>query len=238
MNKLIAPFLLLAISLQSCAQWPAIPGIQGTPGGGLSNADVVAGLKEALAKGAEQSVVRSSALDGFWQNAAIRIPFPQEAEQMKRTLTTIGMGAQVEQFELTLNRAAEEAAKEALPVLRDAVTGMTVGDGFAILKGDEHAATTYLRDKTSAALTQRFLPIVKRATQKVALANYWTPLATAYNKASLFSGSQAVDPDLDAYVTQRAIAGLFVLIGEEEARIRKDPLARTSDLLRRVFAKQ
>ncbi len=235
MNKLFAPILLLSISLQSCAQWPTIPGIQGSSGGGLTNADVVAGLKEALGKGAEQSVVRGSALDGFWQNPAIRIPFPPEAAQMKTTLLNIGMGAKVEEFELTMNRAAEEAAKEALAVLRDAVTGMTVGDGFAILKGGEHAATNYLREKTSLTLTERFKPIVQRATQKVALASYWTPLANGYNKASLFTGSKAVDPDLDAYVTQKAIDGLFVLIAEEEARIRKDPLARTSDLLRRVF---
>jgi hypothetical protein len=180
-------------------------------------------------------VLKGSALDGFWKNDRIRIPFPAEAEKMKGTLTSIGMSKQVEEFELTMNRAAEEAAKEALPVLRDAVTGMSVGDGFTILKGGDNAATNYLRDKTTAQLTERFGPIVERATQKVVLTSYWTPLANGYNKAGALTGQKAVDPDLDAYVTQKAIAGLFVLIAEEEARIRKDPLARTSDLLRRVF---
>ena len=240
MKKTLTFFLLCALAATSNAQFPKTwKGISDQVLGGgstLTNDDVIAGLKEALGKGADQSVLRGSALDGFWKDDRIRIPFPPEAEKMRGTLTSIGMSGQVEEFELTMNRAAEEAAKEALPVLRDAVTGMSVDDGFAILKGGDHAATTYLKDKTHITLTDRFAPIVARATQKVALTNYWTPLAKGYNKAGLFTGAKAVDPDLDAYVTQKAIDGLFVLIAEEEARIRKDPLARTSDLLRRVFA--
>lgn len=205
---------------------------------GLSNDDVIAGLKEALSKGAEGSVLKGSALDGFWKNENIRIPFPAEADKMKSTLNSIGMTKQVEEFEMTMNRAAEEAAKEALPVLKDAVTGMSVGDGFAILKGGDNAATNYLNEKTNSALMERFRPIVEKATAKVALTNYWTPLANGYNKASMLTGGKAVDPDLDAYVTDKAIAGLFKLIAEEEAKIRKDPMARTSDLLQRVFGNQ
>ena len=203
--------------------------------GGLSNADVVAGLKEALDNGAEQSVLHGSALDGFWKSPRIRIPFPAEAEKMKSTLVSVGMTQQVEDFERTLNRAAEEATKEALVILRDAILGMSVGDGFAILKGGEGAATNYLSEKTGASLIERFLPIVHAANEKVALTSYWTPLANGYNTAGLFTGAKAVDPDLDRYVTQKAIDGLFVLIADEEARIRMDPAARTSDLLRRVF---
>lgn len=206
--------------------------------GGLSNDEVIAGLKEALNKGAENSVSVASLTDGFWNDARIRIPFPPEAEKMKSTLNSIGMTKQVEEFEHTLNHAAEEAAKEAVPVFTAAVKGMTVSDGFAILKGKEDAATTYLREKTTGELAARFRPIVEAATKKVALTNYWTPLANGYNKASLFTGGKAVNPDLDAYVTERAIAGLFTLISVEEARIRRDPLARTSDLLKRVFGKQ
>lgn len=234
--------VLLAITIAAHAQFPktiqdAAGKVTGGKTGSLTNDEVIAGLKEALGKGAEQSVLKGSALDGFWKNEAIRIPFPPEAEKMKSTLMRIGMSKQVDEFELTLNRAAEEAAKEALPVLRDAVLGMSVGDGFAILKGSDNAATNYLRDKTSTQLTERFRPIVERATQKVALTSYWTPLASGYNKAGTLTGQKAVDPDLDAYVTQKAIDGLFVLIAQEEARIRKDPMARTTDLLRRVFGK-
>jgi hypothetical protein len=203
--------------------------------GGLSNDDVIAGLKEALNKGTQGSVNVASVPDGFWKNDRIRIPFPPEAEKMKKTLSTIGMDSQVQQFELTMNRAAEEAVKQAVPIFTEAIKGMSIGDGFAILKGKDDAATTYLKDKTTANLTAKFRPIVEAATKKVALTNYWTPLANGYNKASAFTGGKALNPDLDAYVTERAIAGLFLLIAEEELKIRQDPLARTSDLLKRVF---
>ncbi len=204
----------------------------------LTNADVVAGLKEALTKGAELSVGMASATDGFWKSGRLRIPFPPDAIKVKSTLTDIGMGAQVEKFELTMNRAAENAAKEAVPVFVNAIKGMTVADGFAILKGGDHAATDFLREKTTAELTAKFRPIVENATKQVALTNYWTPLSKAYNSATLLTGGQAVNPDLDAYVTQQAISGLFILVADEELKIRKDPLARTTDLLRRVFGAQ
>jgi len=202
---------------------------------GLSNDEVIAGLKEALGKGAESSVLKGSAVDGFWKNELIRIPFPPEAEKMKSTLVKIGMTKQVDEFEMTMNRAAEDAAKEALPILRDAVTGMSVGDGFAILKGGERAATDYLTKQTSESLRSKFAPIVANSTKKVALTNYWTPLATSYNKTGALTGNKAVDPDLDAYITQKAIDGLFTLVAQEEAKIRQDPMARTSDLLKKVF---
>lgn len=201
----------------------------------LSNEEVISGLKEALSKGAETSVLKGSALDGFWKNELIRIAFPPEAEKMKTTLVKIGMTKQVEEFEMTMNRAAEDAAKEALPILRDAVMGMSVGDGFAILKGGERAATDYLTKQTSESLRAKFAPIVANSTKKVALTSYWTPLVNGYNKAGAFTGAKAVDPDLDAYITQKAIDGLFTLIAQEEAKIRRDPMARTSDLLKKVF---
>lgn len=207
-------------------------------GAALTNADVVAGLKEALDKGAEHAVGTASVADGFWKSDRLRIPFPPEAVKVKNTLNDIGMGAQVEKFELTMNRAAENAAKEAVPVFLNAIKGMTVTDGFAILKGGDHAATNFLKEKTTAELTAKFRPIVEKATQQVALTSYWTPLSNAYNTATLLTGGQAVNPDLDAYVTQKAIDGLFVLVADEEQQIRKDPLARTTDLLKRVFAAQ
>lgn len=238
MKRYMLPLLFALIVVPCAAQIPdPLRGVAEklAGGGGLSNDEVIAGLKEALGNGAEASVLKGAAVDGFWRNEAIRIPFPPEAEKMKSTLTSIGMARQVEDFEMTMNRAAEDAAKEALPILRDAVTGMSVGDGMAILKGGDRAATRYLSERTTATLTEKFAPIVARSTKKVALTSYWTPLAKGYNKANMFTGGKAVDPDLDAYVTQKAIEGLFTLIGEEEARIRQYPMARTSDLLRRVF---
>lgn len=241
----ITVLAMMALLGSSCsAQFPrSIQQVVKQSGGkgsssGLSNADVVAGLKEALTKGAEKSVDLASVTDGFWKNDRLRIPFPPEAQKMKNTLMDLGMNAQVEKFELTMNRAAEQAAKEAVPIFVEAIKGMSVSDGFAILKGDDHAATNFLKEKTTTGLTAKFRPIVERATEQVALTSYWTPLASAYNKASLFSGGKAVDPDLNAYVTQKAIDGLFVLVADQEQQIRKDPLARTSDLLKRVFGAQ
>jgi hypothetical protein len=241
MKQVLTLLGFLAFTANIQAQFPrsikeAAGSLSGSGASGLSNEEVVAGLKEALGTGAAASVSKGSALDGFWKDERIRIPFPAEAEKMKTTLNGMGMTKQVEEFEVTMNRAAEEAAKEAFPVLRDAITSMSVEDGFKILRGGDQAATNFLRERTGPALIERFRPIVEQATRKVALTSYWTPLTKAYNKTGMLTGAKAVDPDLDGYVTQKAIDGLFVLIAEEEARIRKDPMARTTDLLKRVFA--
>lgn len=245
MKHLSTLSLLLLLGTAAHAQFPkslkdAAQKATGKGGStpGLTNADVVAGLKEALDKGTERSVSLASAADGFWKNDRIRIPFPPEAEKMKTTLKGIGMTRQVDEFELTMNRAAETAAKEAVPVFLEAIKGMSISDGFAILKGGDNAATNYLKEKTTSGLTTRFRPIVEKATEQVALTSYWTPLANGYNKAGAFTGAKAVDPDLDGYVTQKAIDGLFVLIADEEQKIRKDPMAQTTDLLRKVFGGQ
>ncbi|MGV9013401.1 MAG: DUF4197 domain-containing protein [Flavobacteriales bacterium] len=240
MKKSIILPLIVLLGTSCSAQFPkvlqdAAKQVGVGTGAPLSNADVVAGLKEALEKGAEHSVSVASVTDGFWQNARLRIPFPPEAEKMKKTLIDLGMSSQVEKFELTLNRAAESATKEAVPVFVNAIKGMSVADGFAILRGGDHAATEFLKDKTTPELIAKFRPIVEKATQEVALTSYWSPLAGAYNKTTLFTGGQAINPDLDAYVTQKAIDGLFLLVADEELKIRQDPLARTTDLLQRVF---
>ncbi|MBK7385143.1 MAG: DUF4197 domain-containing protein, partial [Flavobacteriales bacterium] len=197
---------------------------------------VVAGLKEALQVGADRTVTKASAADGFWSDTRIRIPFPEEAVKVRTTLMDLGMNKPVEDFEKTLNKAAETAAKEAVPVFVDAITSMTIADELNLLRGGENAATVFLREKTSSALRARFMPIVERATSEVALTNHWQPLANAYNATTILTGGKAVDPDLNGYVATKAMDGLFLLLAEEEKRIRQDPLARTTDLLRRVFA--
>lgn len=234
-SLLLLPFaLLMSCSPQEMQSvLGSIPG--NTP---LSNEDVIAGLKEALRVGTEHSVASAGATNGFWNNAQIRVPFPPEAIQVRNTLMDLGIKKPVEDFEKTLNTAAERAAKEAVPVFVDAITSMTIQDGFTILRGGENAATNYLRDKTSSSLRARFTPIVEKATAEVALTGYWRPVANAYNTATLITGGKAVEPDLNAYVTTKAMDGLFLLIAQEEKKIRQDPLARTTDLLRRVFAAQ
>ena len=240
MKKLLCllPFLALA---SGCTEQQILGTMDAMKNGGttpLTNGEVISGLKEALSTGAQRSVNVASVVDGFNTNAAIRIPFPAEAIKVKNTLLDIGLKKPVEDFELTLNRAAEEAAKEAVPVFVDAITSMTIADGFAILKGGENAATNHLKDKTTAALIAKFRPKVETATQKVALTNYWKPLADAYNMATILTGGKAIEPDLNGYVTQKAADGLFLLLANEEKKIRQDPLARTTDLLRRVFSQQ
>jgi hypothetical protein len=206
--------------------------VQGGGGSQLSNQDVVNGLKEALTIGTNNSTTATSKMDGFNKNPKIRLPFPQEAVKMKNTLEGLGMKPQVDKFVVSLNRAAEEAAKEAAPIFINAIKAMTIQDGFTILKGSENAATQYLNDKTTADLTAKFRPVVKAAIQKAEVAKYWKPLMTRYNKVP---GVQRVNPDLEAYVTQKAIEGLFLMIAEEEMKIRKDPASRVTDLLKKVF---
>lgn len=204
----------------------------------LSNDEVVSGLKEALRLGAERSVEKASVAEGFWNDARIRIPFPQEAINVKNTLMDLGIKKPVEDFERTLNKAAEQAAKEAVPVFVDAITTMSIQDGFNLLRGGENAATSFLREKTSDALRAKFAPVVANATRQVALTSYWTPVANAYNTASILTGGKVVDPDLNAYVTAKAMDGLFLLLAEEEKRIRQDPAARATALLQKVFSQQ
>ena len=201
----------------------------------LSNADVISGLKEALTVGIQNSVNLTSITDGFLKNADIRLPFPPDAQKVRAKALEWGMTNQVEKFETTLNRAAEEATKEALPIFKDAILGMSISDGFAILNGGNGAATKFLKDNTNAKLVAAFSPKVKEAISKVKLTEYWNPIVTKYNGAMAISGGQKIDPDLNAYITQRAITGLFLMVEKEENKIRVDPLARVSDILVKVF---
>lgn len=209
-----------------------VTGTSNSSSSGLSKDEVIAGLKEALTKGAESSSGKAGLTDGFNKNALIRIPYPPEAKKMRDKLVAIGMEKKVDEFELSMNRAAESAAKEAYPIFAQAVKNMTVSDGFAILNGADTAATHYLRTATTAELTSTFGPIVKKAMDEVQVTAYWTPLVTTYNK---IPGVQKQNPDLEAYVTSKAIDGLMKLIAQEEQKIRKDPAAQVTDLLKKVF---
>jgi hypothetical protein len=233
----ILSLFLLALPLAGCSQidYKKIEkSVQETVQGKkpLSESEVVAGLKEALQVGSRNAATSASRTDGYFGNSLIKIPFPPEARSMETKLRSLGMNKQVDDFILTVNRAAEEAAKEAAPVFLDAITGMTVTDGFNILRGADTAATGYLRQKTSVTLHVRFKPIIRRAVDKVSVTRYWNPLASTYNKIPFVD---PVNPDLEEYITQRALGGLFTLVAQEETRIRKDPAARVTELLKRVF---
>lgn len=210
----------------------ALKDSKGTGTKPLSNDEVIKGLKDALTVGTNNSTGIASKVDGYYKNPKMFIPFPPEAKQVKDKMDALGMKPQTDKFVMTLNRAAEEAAKNAAPVFINAVKGMSIGDGFGILKGADNAATQYLKDKTTAELKQKFTPIVKAAIDKVEMTKYWNPIITKYNKLPMV---QKQNPDLTAYVTEKAMAGLFMLLAEEELKIRKDPLARVNDILKRVF---
>ena len=201
----------------------------------LSNEEVIAGLKEALTIGIQNGSGKASALDGFLKNEKIRLPFPPDAQKVKNKALQLGLDNKVQEFETTLNRAAEEAAKEAAPIFVKAIKEMTIADGFNILKGEDNAATSYLRNKTTNQLVTAFPPKVGAAIDKVNLTKYWEPLTKAYNSASFLTGAEEINTDLKSYITERAITGLFKLVEEEEMKIRKDPIARVTDVLKKVF---
>ena len=201
----------------------------------LTNLDVIAGLKEALTVGITNSVDLTSVANGFWDNSSIRIPFPQEAIKVKNYAEDLGLNQQVTKFEATMNHAAEEATKEAIPIFKNAIMGMSISDGFTILNGGEGAATKFLKQNTSSALTTAFQPKIDAAISKVQLTNYWNPIITKYNTAMTFTGGEKLNPDLNDYVNNLAIEGLFKMVTIEENKIRKDPGARVSSILQKVF---
>ena len=201
----------------------------------LSNEEVISGLKEALTVGIKNSVDLTSVTDGFLKNSVIRLPFPPDAQKVKDKAIEWKLDGQVEKFETTLNRAAEEATKEALPIFKDAIINMSVQDGFAILNGGDGAATKFLKDQTTSKLLAAFTPKVKEATSKVKLTEYWNPIINKYNSTMTLTGGQKINPDLDAFITQKAIEGLFYMVEKEENKIRKDPAARVTDILVKVF---
>lgn len=202
---------------------------------GLSTDDIAGGLKEALNKGVESSTNLLSATDGFFKNAAVKILLPPEAQKVERTLRSAGLGNQVDQAVLTMNRAAEDAAKSAAPIFLDAVKRMTITDAMNILKGNDSAATTYLKANTTSALTTAFRPVIDSSLAKVDATKYWSSLTTSYNQLPFV---KKLETDLTTYVTGKALDGLFHEIALKEKDIREHPAARSTDLLKKVFSQQ
>jgi hypothetical protein len=196
-------------------------------------AEVTKALKEALQQGATKGATQVSQLDGYFKNAEIKIPFPPDVQLVETKMRALGMGKQVDEFVLSLNRAAEDAAKQAAPIFVSAIQKMTIEDAYAVLKGEPDAATQYLSRTTTPQLKEKFMPVVKSSLDKVNATRYYADLIGYYNRVPFV---QKVSPDLTGYATDKAIQGLFVMIAKEEKNIRKDPLARTTDLLKKVFS--
>lgn len=200
----------------------------------LTQTDVANGLKDALQVATERGTSQLSAPDGFFKDAAIKILMPPEAQRVEKTLRSIGLNKEVDDVILAMNRAAEDAVKSATPIFVNAIKGMSIRDAFGILNGGDSAATKYLYEKTITSLTTAFKPVVARSLTKVEAAKYWNSVFTSYNKVPFV---RKIDPNLTTYVTDRALSGIFYQIALEEQKIRKDPLARTTDILKKVFSK-
>jgi hypothetical protein len=247
---LVLPLLLAGLQLSASAQIFTIPKIGNIKlplppkgpsttttrsTGGLTNTEAANGLKEALVQGISKGADQASQTDGFYLNKLIRIPFPPDAQRVANTLRTIGLGSQVDKFELSLNRGAEDAAKSAKPIFLSAIKSLTFSDVWNILTGEKDAATQYLQRTTSAQLSNAFKPIIQQSLSKVGATRYYTDLTTRYNQIPLV---KPVQTDLNQYATDRAIGGLFTLVAQEEVNIRENPVARTTELLRRVFGRK
>ena len=201
----------------------------------LTTAEVGAGLKEALINGISKGSDLVSQIDGYFGNPEIKIPFPPDVKKVEDRLRQIGMGGEVDKFVMTLNRGAEDAAKEAKPIFIAAIKQMTIDDAWAILRGEPDAATQFLKRTTSAQLKEKFKPVIQTSLDKVNATKYYSDIINKYNSIPFV---QKVNPDLNDYATDLAMQGLFTMIAKEEKNIRQDPVARTTELLKRVFGSQ
>lgn len=207
-----------------------VTGISGTP----TSLEIGNALKEALTLGTNAGADKLSLKDGFFGNAAIKIAFPTEAKKVENTLRSVGLNSLADNVILTLNRAAEDAAKEAKPIFVNAIKQMTIADATNILlSGNKEAATQYFKKVTTAQLMEKFSPVITTSLNKVGATKYWSDAATAYNKLPLVT---PVNTNLTNYVAEKAIEGMFVQVAQEELKIRDNINARSSASLQKVFA--
>jgi len=229
-------FLICGVNFVLAAGWSDfLKGAQETLGGSgaLTNDEIIAGLKEALEIGTEKAVALVSKPDGYYKNPDIKIPLPESVQKVEKLLRATGYGEKVDDFELSMNRAAEHAAPEAKSIFGDAIKQMTFDDAKKILNGPDNAATLYFEDKTSSRLREIFKPIVKDAMGQVGVTRSYQDLNA---KVESMPFGKSISFDLDQYVTDGSLKGLFKMLAEEEKKIRTQPAARVTDLLRKVFA--
>lgn len=201
--------------------------------GAQSDDKVAAGLKEALDVGTRNTVTSTSKVDGYFKNEAIKILMPDQLQKLDKGLRAVGLGADLDAFVLSMNRAAERAAPAAKAIFKDALTKMTFSDAKKILSGGDTAATDFFRSRTSEPITAAFLPVVSSALNEVGATKQYKALVGRFSSLPFMKSPTL---DLDQYVTGKALAGMFLVLGEEEKKIRKDPAARVTSLLKEVFA--
>ncbi|NNF18141.1 MAG: DUF4197 domain-containing protein [Flavobacteriaceae bacterium] len=225
--------ICLLVTFSSCAELQGV--VNQLPGGGLTDEQIASGLQQALQQGIDQQVSTLALEDGFYKNQLVKILLPEELQKVDRTLRDIGLGHLADEGLLLLNRAAEDAVSEATPVFINAVKGITFQDARNILLGDDMAATQYLKSATNEDLYNKFEPVIQTSLKKVRASEVWERLITRYNTLPL---TQDVNPDLTDYVTREALSGVYTMIAIEEKEIRNQISARTTELLRKVFALQ
>ncbi|WP_027138837.1 DUF4197 domain-containing protein [Gaetbulibacter saemankumensis] len=228
--------LLITCTFNTCAELQQV--VNQLPQGtttGIGNDQIASGLREALNLGIEKQVTKLTQTNGFYKNDLVKILLPEELQKVDKTLRDIGLGNLADEGLKIINHAAEDAVKEATPIFIDAVKGITFSDAKNILLGGDHAATTYLNNKTESALYNKFHPVIKNSFSKVGADQIWSNIINKYNSIPFTSN---VNPDLTDYVTQEALKGVFTMIGVEEKEIRTNLSSRTTDLLQKVFALQ
>ena len=198
----------------------------------ITEDEAATALRDALNNGINNSVEIVSKVDGYLQNPEIKIPFPPDAKKIEDRLRSLGLNKLVDDAILFINRAAEDAATEAKPIIIQAIKNMTVKDAINIVKGKEDEGTNYLKKNTFDSLYKKFIPPIEISLEKVNATKHWSTVINRYNKIPLV---QKVNPDLDDYVTRKALDGLFIMIAKEEKKIREKPLARVTETLKKVF---
>ncbi|GAB1858521.1 DUF4197 domain-containing protein [Flavobacteriaceae bacterium MHTCC 0001] len=232
-RKLILVFLIFNVT--ACAELQGVINQLPQGGGILSEAEIGSGLRQALDFGIDKQVAKLTQKDGFYKNELVKILLPQELQKVDKALRDIGLSKLADEGLKVLNRAAEDAVKEATPIFVNAVKGITFADAKNILLGNDDAATQYLTSKTQSALYSKFNPVIKNSFAKVGADDIWNNLINKYNNIPFTNN---VNPDLTDYVTNEALKGVYTMIAVEEKEIRNKIGSRTTDLLKRVFALQ
>jgi hypothetical protein len=230
MKLKIFTLLLAAGFLSACG---SLPGLTGAGGGPLTEAEAATGIRQALDKGVSTGISYLNREDGFFGNNAYKLFLPPDARKIENVMRDIGLGRTVDRAILQINRAAEDAVGYATPVFTEAIREMTIQDAFNIIRGEQDAATRYFREKTTAKLTAAFTPIIQRSLDRLEATRHYSEIITAYNK--LPTTFNKLNPDLPSYVTEKAVDALFDQIAKEEANIRTNPRARTTEILKKVF---
>ncbi|GAA4230381.1 DUF4197 domain-containing protein [Postechiella marina] len=232
-RKLLA--FALVFNFTACAELQQVVNQLPQSGGAIGNTEIASGLRQALDFGIDKQVTKLTQTDGFFKNDLVKILLPEELQKVDKTLRDIGLSKLADEGLKVLNRAAEDAVKEATPIFIDAVKSITFADAKNILVGSDDAATQYLTSKTQTALYDKFNPVIKQSFSKVGADQIWSNLINKYNTVPFTS---KVNPDLTDYVTQEALKGVFTMIAVEEKDIRTKFSSRTTDLLKKVFALQ